>query len=112
MPKPSERLGALEEEDLKTIMKPLQGVQVPEDVWTTFRCVAAIRALSRYLDEQHEIERRREYLRIALSLAVVGHWETANHFLRRAGLEYEVLHTTGPKVVEHIIDAAEKDGLL
>jgi hypothetical protein len=86
--KPSERILALENEEYERIVAQLNGEQPPDHVKATFRCVAGIRGLTRYLDEQHELEERRSAFRNALALVGPGApIDAINEQLHLAGVD-------------------------
>jgi hypothetical protein len=105
--KPSERIQQFFDEDLGAHFPP---GTIPN--WET-RVRLSMRALSRYLDEQHEREQRRRHVLRALFHTTAKRFNLADLELERAGLSERTAHLREPwEALDPIFAEAEREGLL
>jgi hypothetical protein len=71
-----------------------------------------VEALIRYLDEQHEIERRRRYFDKADMFATQANWSYANAYLEKAGLKSRLVGKDCGASAAEVRAEAEREGLL
>jgi hypothetical protein len=105
--KPSERLQVLEQEELEQVVAAELGLK-PKHL------LAGMRALARYLDEQHELERRKRCLTQVWALLLVHHpspLTAAESLLSAAGLTSRINVSDIQGSLERIKAEAEREGL-